>query len=252
MVAALFAFPAKADDRIALRLEMYGLAGAHVLTLHSYLDENGNRYAINADYATTGVAGLMVDLSTRTQVHGLLAGVAAMPESFRSDIKRNGSERRERIDYYPNSVVKGSSEPPLPVPVTSEMAHGTVDDLTAYFMLERQLARTGKCNLAVPVFDGRHRFDLYFTDAGQQQLSPSSSQQFSGSTIACHMMRQMRMPPGDPEISEGAHQGTLWYAKLLPGDAMVPVRMKLETHLGTIDGYLAEVHGRGVNLKFME
>jgi len=30
------------------------------------------------------------------------------------------------------------------------------------------------------------------------------------------------------------------------------VRMQLEAQIGTVDGYLAELHGRGVNLKLME
>ena len=47
-------------------------------------------------------------------------------------------------------------------------------------------------------------------------------------------------------------QGTIWYARLVPGDLMLPVRLKMVTEIGTVDGYLAELHGRGVNLKLME
>ena len=56
----------------------------------------------------------------------------------------------------------------------------------------------------------------------------------------------------DPEQSEGARKGTFWYAPLLAGDAVVPVRMQLETQIGTVDAYLAELHGRGVDLRLME
>jgi hypothetical protein len=33
---------------------------------------------------------------------------------------------------------------------------------------------------------------------------------------------------------------------------MVPVRMELETQIGGVTAYLAELHGRGVDLKLME
>jgi hypothetical protein len=56
----------------------------------------------------------------------------------------------------------------------------------------------------------------------------------------------------DSEQDEGAKQGTIWYAKLIPGDLMVPVRMELETQIGGVTAYLAELHGRGVDLKLME
>jgi len=55
-----------------------------------------------------------------------------------------------------------------------------------------------------------------------------------------------------PEQDEGARKGTIWYAPLLPGDVVVPVRMRLETQIGAVDAYLAELHGRGVDLRLME
>jgi hypothetical protein len=244
--------PAVAAETASLRIEVYGVAGLHVLTLHSYIDEIGGRYAISTDYATRGVAGLVIDLMTRAQVRGRLAADAAQPEWFRKDTRRNGVDRHEQVDYHPDGTIDGSATPPQPEPVPPAAARGTVDNLTAYFLLERQLARTGSCALAVPVFDGRYRYDLYFSDAGQKTLSTKAGQEFKGIAIGCRMMRQD--PPGltQDEKNEGAKQGTIWYARLLPGDTMVPVRMELEAQIGTVDGYLAELHGRGVDLKFME
>jgi len=72
-----------------------------------------------------------------------------------------------------------------------------------------------------------------------------------GTAIACKMRRHLKGVPDDEE-GEGARQGTIWYASLLPGDVMVPVRMQLKTQIGTVDAYLAELHGRGVNLQLME
>ena len=65
------------------------------------------------------------------------------------------------------------------------------------------------------------------------------------------MRRHNRGVP-DPEQGEGARQGKMWYLPLLPGDVVVPVRMQLDTQIGTVDAYLAELHGRGVDLKLME
>ena len=250
--AVLLMPPAARAEPTTLRVEVYGLMGLHVLTLHSKVDEIGDRYAITTDYATRGVAGVLVDLSTKAEVRGRLSNNSAQPISFRRDTRRNGEDRHDKVDYRPDGTVEGASTPPPPSPVPPATERGTIDNLTAYFLLERQLARTGSCAMSVPVFDGRYRYDLYFTDAGRKRLPSAAGQDFSGEATGCHMRRVDRGGGSEAEQSEGASQGTIWYAKLVPGDAMVPVRMEMKAQIGVVDGYLAELHGRGVNLKLME
>jgi uncharacterized protein DUF3108 len=248
----LLAAPALAADAIALRFEVYGLAGLHVLSLKSNIDDDGGRYTLNVDYATTGVAGLFVDVKTHAQVRGRLNQTAVQPEAFQKDTRHNGEERHNKVDYLPDGNVVGASTPALPQPIPASAGRGTVDNLTAYFLLERQLARTGSCALSVAVFDGRYRYDLFFSDAGTKTLPYGGGQRFEGATKACRMQRRNISTGSDPEQDEGARQGTIWYAKLIPGDLMVPVRMELETQIGGVTAYLAELHGRGVDLKLME
>ena len=243
--------PTLAADRITARLEVYGLMGLHVLRLHTQMEEAGDRYSIAVDYATTGVAGLVVDQSTRAEAQGRIVGPSAQPDSFRSTTRRNGAERQNHVNYRPDGSLDAGSVPPPPTPVSPDAARGTVDNLTAYFRLERQLASKKTCNMTVPVFDGRHRYDLVFEDAGQEKLESDGGQKFEGTAIACKMTRHLKGVPDDEE-GEGARRGTIWYAPLLPGDVMVPVRMQLKTQIGTVDAYLAELHGRGVNLVLME
>ena len=242
--------PARADD-IRTRFEVFGFAGINVLTMHSRTDEDGNRYGVSVDFATQGLASVFVNLRTRAQVAGRLTAASADPLSFRNDSVRNGVERHNRVDYHPDGSVDGSSVPPLQDPVRPATQRGTVDNLTAYFRLERQLGLTGKCALSERVFDGRHGYDLAFSDAGRVALAPNGSQNFSGTAIACHMVRHNWPGFPDPEKNEGARSGTIWYTRLLPGDLLVPVRMEMDTQLGVVEGYLAELHGRGVNLKLM-
>src|SRR4051794_17612153 len=245
-----FAAPTVAADRVSMRVEVYGLMGLHVLTLNTSVEESGDRYAINSHYATTGVAGLVVDQTTRATTVGRLLPASAQPELFRSETRRNGVERHDQVDYRPDGSVKGNSTK-IAFDTASAATRGTVDNLTAYFRLERQLAAKGTCALTVPVFDGRYRYDLVFADAGKRALSPEGGQRLEGPAVACRMTRQDR-GTADQEQSEGAKQGTFWYAPLLPGGVVVPVRMQLETQIGTVDAYLAELHGRGVDLDLMK
>jgi len=243
--------PALANDRISMRVEVYGLMGLHVLTLNTSVEETGERYAISTHYKTTGVAGLVIDQQTHATASGRLIPASAQAESFRSETRRNGVARQEEVNFRPDGSVDGRVIPVVADAAAPATARGTVDNLTAYFRLERQLAAKGTCALMVPVFDGRSRYDLIFSDGGKQVISPEGGQKLEGSTIACKMARRIHSAP-ESEVGEGARQGTFWYAPLLPGDVVVPVRMQIETQIGTVDAYLAELHGRGVDLQLMK
>jgi hypothetical protein len=244
--------PAAADERVATRFEMFGLAGLHVLSMTGNTEESGDHYAVTLDYMTTGMARVFVDVKTHVQVKGRLIDGSAQPETFRDESRRNGTERRSRVDYHPGGDVEFSAAPNPPTPIPPGKLRGAIDNLTAYFRLDRQLARTEHCAMTAHVFDGRHGYDLVFADAGQQRLQPTGGQNYSGNAIACRMTRHIWPESMGPESDEGARGGLIWYARLIPGDLMVPVRTEMDTQLGVVHGFLAELHGRGVDLILMK
>lgn len=251
--AGLAASNASQADAIISRFEVFGFAGVEVLTLNSRTEESAGKYAISVDYATEGVARVFLNIASRAQVRGQVAGGTADPALFNRETRRNGVARADRVAYGADGSVNSSASPAPADPPAPAQLRGTVDNLTAYFRLQLQLARTGHCGLTARVFDGRNRYDLVFTDAGREKLTPMAGQNFTGEATGCHMTRRtIGTGAPDAERDEGARSGTIWYAKLVSGDLMVPVRMKLETQLGTVRGYLAELHGRGVNLAMME
>jgi Protein of unknown function (DUF3108) len=251
LVGGALARPESQSERILMRFEGFGPAGIHVLTSRTKIDQTGDRYAITSDLATRGLASIVVSLTGHAEVRGQITAGTPYPEMYREVRRRNDDERHNRVDYPPDGAVVGASNPPPPEPVTAAAARGTIDNLTAYFLVERQLGRLGHCARAIRVFDGRHRFDLYFANVGHKELSPEGGQQFSGRTTVCRMTR-VEIAGFASESGEGVQSGTIWYAQLLPGDLMVPVRMRLVSELGEIDVYLAELQGRGVDRKLME
>jgi hypothetical protein len=253
---ALSSLPAAAEDRVEMRFEGFGPAGLHVITTHTEIDENGTAYQIEGDVSTAGLTGVFVSVQNRSVARGRLNGGAAQPEIFDSETARNGHVQHNRVDYRAGGAPSGSSIPPPAEPVTpvdTTQLRGTVDNLTAYFLLERRLANGGDCALTVPVFDGRHRYNLRFSDAGDQVLAPVAGQNFAGAARSCHMMRdEIGGFYVDKSHQEGARAGTIWYARLLSGDLLIPVRMEMDTEIGKVEVYLAELRGRGVNRQFME
>ena len=240
-------------DRIEMRIEMYGTAGVHVATNHTIVEEAADRYAITTDVESRGIAALFIDLTTHSEVRGRLTNGAALPEAYLGEVHRNGVVNRNWVKYAAKGVVIGESTPPTDThtPVTPQLMRGTVDQLTAFFMIERQLAYRGSCVLNVAVFDGRRRYDLHFTDVAPEVFQVSADRNFAGATQVCHMQRvAIAGFLDDSGRTEGAYAGELWFARLLPGDLLIPVQMEFSTEFGKVTGRLTELRGRGVHQLF--
>ncbi len=221
---AALAAPAQEADPLELRIEIYGFAGFHVLTNRTRVVASGDRYTIATDLDTRGIASIFVDLTSHSEVHGRLVKDGVRPAGYHSEVRRNG---------------------------TAAQMRGTVDQLTAFYLLERHLTQSGNCALVVPVFDGLSRYNLRFTNAGSETLSPEGRQHFSGPTQACDVKRED--VDGFPtDLASGTYKrGKIWYARL-GGDKMAPVRMEFDTEFGSVQGYLGELRGAGLNLRFID
>ena len=153
VAALLLIFPgpstswAAEADRVDARFEVFGIAGLHVLTTRTTVEEAADRYAIAADLDTRGLASVLVDLTSHSEVHGRLARDALYPFDYRADMRRNGTDRHYGLDYRGDGAVINVAAPPSPgrplFAVAEQQIRGTVDQLTAYFIVERQLAQHG-------------------------------------------------------------------------------------------------------------
>lgn len=257
LLLAAAARPAAAEDVVTMEFQGFGPAGLHVLTTHTVIEETPAAYVIQGDFETAGLGAVFASVANRSLAEGREVADVPHPVTFDSETDRNGAMQHLSVKFRADGVPDGSVTPAPKEPVTPvnySQLPGTVDNLTAYLMLERQIARGGGCDMRVPVFDGRHRYDLLFSDAGEHVLSPAEGQNFNGETQACRMVRhEIGGFYLDKNHEEGASSGTIWYAKqLMPGDLAVPVRMSMQTEIGNVALFLSKLRGRGVDLKLMD
>ncbi|MGA8754741.1 MAG: DUF3108 domain-containing protein [Stellaceae bacterium] len=93
-------------------------------------------------------------------------------------------------------------------------------------------------------------YDLRFTDVKRETLSADGYQNFTGPAQVCDIVREDIVV--NPNHDEDTYRhGKIWYARLIAGDRLVPVRMEFDTAFGAVKGYLAELQGRGVDLHLM-
>ena len=245
------AVPAPAPDRMQARFEIFGFGGLHLLTNNTRLETSAGRYAIAMDLTTRGVASVFVDLDSHSQVRGWLNGDAAQPQQYSGETRRGGTDRRSHLEYGPDgSLLNAEVSPPIErsISLAADRTRGTVDQLTAYYLVERQLALHNTCRRVVAVFDGNHRYDLHFRDAPPEPLPAGSDPRFGGPVRLCEMTRKDIAGPADH--SEGAYRGRIWYAFVGRRDVMMPVEMEFDTSVGLVKGHLAELHARDLDLRF--
>jgi hypothetical protein len=79
-------------------------------------------------------------------------------------------------------------------------------------------------------------------------LSAEGNQNFAGPSQVCEVAREDIVV--NPDRNEDTYKhGRIWYAQVVAGDRMMPVRMEFDTAFGAVRGYLAELRGRGANLQ---
>jgi len=236
---------------VEARFEIFGFAGLHVLTNRTTVEESKDRYSIAMDLDTRGLARVFVDLTSHSEAHGRLSTNTARPEAYRAEVHRNGTDRHYAVDYRGGGAVINASMPPAvgkPLLTSAEQIRATVDQLTAYFILQRQLAQSGQCALVVRVFDGGGLYNVRFTDIKPETLSADGHQNFTGPTRLCEVVREEIRIDQDGDTYR---RGRIWYARLTASELMLPVRMEFDTAFGTVKGYLAELSEGSVHLQLM-
>ena len=246
--------PAQSDNsQIRLRTEIFGLGGLHVATNRLAMEIGSGRYAITLDVRSLGVASVVADVATHSEVSGTVISDVLHPAAYRGEVHRNGTDIANWVNYAADGSATGGSSAreasTRPIPV--DLIQNTIDQLTAFYAMERQLARFESCRSDRTVFDGRHLYKLHFSDGGAAVLQSGQSG-FSGATRICRFEREAMAGFDDDGAAEGISHGKLWYARLLGGRLVFPVRMELSSEFGALVGLPAELRAPGEVLRFGE
>src|SRR3546814_7071423 len=76
-------------------------------------------------------------------------------------------------------------------PLPPDAGKGTLDPLSVIAGLGELLQAGGRCEGTFPVFDGRKRYDLIVSDAGERALEPTSYSLYTGPARRCKLDYKM-------------------------------------------------------------
>ena len=116
------------------------------MTTRTTIEEAAGRYAIALDLETRGLASVLTDITSHSEIHEVLTRDVPHPSDYRADMRQNGTARHYSPDYRGDGTVIDGSAPPStgrPSFFAEKQICGIVDQLTAFFIVERQLAQRG-------------------------------------------------------------------------------------------------------------
>lgn len=220
-------------------------AGLNVVHIQAQLQESPNGYGVTLGYQTGGLVGALIHAQMDTRVQGVWAGDAAQPVQFYSYGHLRGQPRRTWIDYARGQPEIRDLQPPNDAerePVPPELEAHTIDTLSAMALLIRRIERTGRCDGEATTYDGRRLARLTVRTVGEERLAPTHGSSFDGEALRCdfegHQLAGF-LRDADAAQARRPRRGIAWFARVVPGEPPVPVRLQFETPwVGSVNAYL--------------
>lgn len=256
--AAASVSPARADPMSA-RYEVY-FGGFHVLNADALWQRSASGYRIAAEAQTQGFLGWLNPWKGTTESRGRLDTGKIIPQHHENHGTSDRGEKLVILRYGPDgdvteTVVEPEQDWVDRHPLPADAGQGTLDPLSVIAGLAEVLQDDGRCEGAFSVFDGRRRYDLTVTDAGEAELEPTSYSIYAGRARGCRLDYELlgghRMERN--KYAATARERIIWVARPEDGAPLIPVRLQIETAYGTVMGHLtAFERGPGAEARLVE
>jgi hypothetical protein len=143
------------------------------------------RYHVDIRARTTGMIGWMFPWVIGVSSNGNITDGRLQPVRHEQTSNFQGKDRSVFLEYDGHGGFLARRVVPDPhedqrEEVPAAMTRDTLDIISAVLAGLHTVDRTGSCNGRVPVFDGRRRFDLLYSDNGREHIDPNEILGYGG------------------------------------------------------------------------
>ncbi|MGR0185813.1 DUF3108 domain-containing protein [Azospirillum aestuarii] len=250
--AGLFPLPALAQRwQLDYRVHVGGVA---VLDAWAELTLTEGRYSVQVNAATDGFLGRLFPWDTQSLSVGTVRPDGVAPIRHTQSGVLRGSPRTVTLDYGPDGSVRTQVSPPPEeedrAPVPEALSRQTRDPLSGVVELLLATLHGGGCQRTVPIYDGRRRYDMIFTDRGMTMVGMSRHSVFSGAARQCRVSHTpiagYERTPRQPFWQRGGNREErppvdLWIAPVEGAGPPLPVRLETDSGFGGVVVHLTAV-----------
>lgn len=240
---------------VVVDYEVYA-GGLHVLSSVFEVRLRDQSYNARLGAALVGMPGWFVEWGAEITSGGAIQGGQLDPARYVLDRVRRGQSQRTMLEFGGDGLIGVTFDPERSdsnalVPI--ELLARSLDPLSGLMSVINTVTQGGGCDATVPVFDGRRRYDLEFTDLGMDDILPSRKSPFSGEARRCRMQLQpvagaFKNGGDDDSIwntkpeNERRRRLDVWLARPVAGGPVLPVRMVGRSSVGAV-----VIHMRAAN-----
>jgi len=235
--------------------EVY-VGGIHFLTAEILFQEEADKYKTHMHAHTAGYLYKLLKWDDNVSSSGRIKGSKLQPISYQSVDTWRDKPKTTELVFDGKGNIKANFDPPNTdknrETVSDEQKQGALDPVTALLQMLAHVAVNQDCNVSVPVFDGKRRFDLNGEDKGVETVDEKDYGVYSGAARLCAV--DFNMIAGEWKDREknkfwekengekGRDAFHIWLASLAPNVPELPVRLESESAWGPIIGHLANWH----------
>ncbi len=174
---------------VTLDYKIY-IGGLEALKATVSIAADSTHYDVEIQAVTAGAIGKVMPWTVDVASKGNVANGVLQPLAHIQKNNFQGKDRSVTLNYdghggFLNRTVVPDANEDQRDPVPPEMTQNTLDIVSGVLEGLRLVDRTGSCNGKAPVFDGRRRFDLIYSDDGHEALEASSVAFYSGDALKC-------------------------------------------------------------------
>jgi hypothetical protein len=228
----------------ALKYDVY-VGGLHIYSLDVEMVLKSGRYRLSARGGTQGMVGMIYTWDTDLAADGIDRDGQVEAQRYVSKTQWQSRGRTVSLGFGADGrYTLRQNPPPEPDPdiegaLPTALPRGVVDPLSFAIAAAQTLARTGRCEQTVPVFDGQRRFDVNITHLGPATLQPNRYSIYQGPAMRCGLgierISGFRKSLRDKrEKEERSTPPTIWVAQIRPELPPIPVRYDGGIALGKI------------------
>lgn len=228
------------------------LGGITIMSFEFDVRAGADRYAVDFSGRTRGMLSLLGSGYVVSSSQGRVRPDGTIePQVFVSHSDGNEGEKRSQIQYDERgpahwiAIPEPGSDGDVLTPIPPNSIPGTQDILAALYDFAGELGKNESCSREMKIFDGRRRFDLKFSDRGQEVVAPEGAGFYAGPALHCHLdLVRIGGYSTDPAKHMSGDDAEFWLAHVLPGQPPVPVEIIFKGRLGLMHARLAQAqHG---------
>ena len=206
---------------------------------------NDTRYVMDSSVHTEGFADVLVRARYRNSAHGIFDAKRVAPKLYSTHYKTRSDQQYVRMRFNLTDPTKVIADPPYSNrhQVSRFDKYKSVDPMSSILHMVTGVTadETNPCGKAVPIYDGKRRFDFVLKFKSETELTSNDPQGYVGPGLHCQVQYKEVAGFRKRDPREKPYPWIDLYMAA-PGDGItIPVKIAVNTGFGALNARATKV-----------